>query len=64
MRRPDAATRSISRVRVDAERVRLDYEAVAWGDGGPLRGEPRNWSLPRAPVSLLPKRATAQPAGR
>jgi hypothetical protein len=34
MRRPDAATRSLCRVRVDRDRVRLDYEAVAWGDDG------------------------------
>lgn len=46
MRRPDASTRSISRVRVDAGHVRLDYEAVAWSEAG-ATFTPARHELPR-----------------
>lgn len=63
MRRPDAATRSVCRVGVAGDRVRLDYEAVRWDGAGPLRGDPMRLTLPRAEVPLLPKRATADRPG-
>ncbi|MBL9203119.1 MAG: NRDE family protein [Opitutaceae bacterium] len=46
MRRPDAATRSISRVRVGPAQVCLDYDAVAWGAIGPVF-TPTRHELPR-----------------
>ena len=45
MRRPDAATRSICHVHVDATQIRLDYETVAWSDDGPVLGGPGSLTL-------------------
>ena len=48
MRRPDAATRSICHVSVDATHVRLGYEAVAWKDDGPVISAPQSFELERS----------------
>ena len=54
MHRPDAATRSIIHVRVDAGRVSISYEPVRWVASGPVLLEavesalPRRTSAPRA----------------
>ncbi|MDP3069450.1 MAG: NRDE family protein [Opitutaceae bacterium] len=47
MRRPDAATRSLCRISVDATHARLDYERVEWGDGE-VRFTPARLELARS----------------
>jgi hypothetical protein len=51
MRRPDAATRSIMHVAVDAQRVQLHYQPVQWTPGGP--------SMPAQTRVALGRRARA-----
>ena len=47
MSRGDAATRSISMVRVGPEWVILDYEPQNWPGAPRVNGGPRQWRLPR-----------------
>ena len=47
MSRADAATRSISMVRVGPEWVILDYEPQNWPGAPRVKGGPRQWRLPR-----------------
>ena len=47
MSREDAATRSISTVRVGPEWVILDYEPQNWPGAPRVSGGPRQWRLPR-----------------
>ncbi len=49
MRRPDAATRSITQVTVTPEMITMNYEALRWTSGGPETVAPVNLSLPRFP---------------
>ncbi|WP_221029433.1 NRDE family protein [Actomonas aquatica] len=50
MSRADAATRSITQVRVGPEWVVLDYEPQNWPGAPRVAGGPRQWRLPRQDV--------------
>ena len=50
MRRPDAATRSICHVSVDATHVRLGYDAVRWTEVGPIITPPQSLEIGRVPT--------------
>jgi hypothetical protein len=47
MRRPDAATRSITHVEVRGDRVQMSYRSVQWNADGPVLREPEAMMLSR-----------------
>lgn len=62
MCRPDANTRSVCRVSVDAGEAVLEYVPVARGAAGPEVGEARRWSLPMAGARRPSEAARSGPA--